>query len=247
MQALGYSINAVLLTEALPFLIICVGFDKSLTLTRSVLLAAYSTAGRARGPSQPAADGDSAGAATVTPGQIQEQIERGVDKCAGGLAKDYLFEIGILAIGVCSGVGQLQEVCLISSFILMFDGVFMFTFYSAVLTLKLDLIRVRSTRSSAQAGAGAAGGVELTRQFPMLDGVAGPVIAVISGLYPFTAGAGSSLAQLRVRILPVASWHSSAAAAAVSMESSSIVIALLSAGVVLSLGVNVYLVLFGSV
>ncbi|KAJ2004820.1 3-hydroxy-3-methylglutaryl-coenzyme A (HMG-CoA) reductase isozyme [Coemansia thaxteri] len=81
----------------------------------------------------------------------------------------------------------------------------------------------------------------------MLDGVAGPVIAVISGLYPFTAGAGSSLAQLRVRILPVASWHSSAAAAAVSMESSSIVIALLSAGVVLSLGVNVYLVLFGSV
>ncbi|KAJ1887893.1 3-hydroxy-3-methylglutaryl-coenzyme A (HMG-CoA) reductase isozyme, partial [Kickxella alabastrina] len=39
---LGYSIDAVLLTEALPFLIICVGFDKSLTLTRSVLLAAYS-------------------------------------------------------------------------------------------------------------------------------------------------------------------------------------------------------------
>ncbi|KAJ2793312.1 3-hydroxy-3-methylglutaryl-coenzyme A (HMG-CoA) reductase isozyme, partial [Coemansia helicoidea] len=73
---------------------------------------------------------------------------------------DYLFEIGILAIGVCSGVPGLCEVCLVSSFILLFDGLFLFTLYTAILTLKLDLIRVRSesklansTSSSAAAAA----------------------------------------------------------------------------------------------
>ncbi|KAJ2077783.1 3-hydroxy-3-methylglutaryl-coenzyme A (HMG-CoA) reductase isozyme [Coemansia sp. RSA 988] len=145
---LGYPINAVLLTEALPFLIICVGFDKSLTLTRSVLLAAYSDREQRRGGSSRRRNGSKTAKAmvettTTTPSQIQGQIARGVDKCAGQLIKDYLFEISILAIGVCSGVPQLHEVCLISSFILLFEGVFMFTFYAAILTLKLDLIRVR--------------------------------------------------------------------------------------------------------
>ncbi|KAJ2808932.1 3-hydroxy-3-methylglutaryl-coenzyme A (HMG-CoA) reductase isozyme [Coemansia guatemalensis] len=147
---LGYPINAVLLTEALPFLIICVGFDKSLTLTRSVLLAAYSDREQRRGGNGGSRRRGGARATkavaettTTTPSQIQGQIARGVDKCAGQLIKDYLFEISILAIGVCSGVPQLHEVCLISSFILLFEGVFMFTFYAAILTLKLDLIRVR--------------------------------------------------------------------------------------------------------
>ncbi|KAJ2793319.1 3-hydroxy-3-methylglutaryl-coenzyme A (HMG-CoA) reductase isozyme, partial [Coemansia furcata] len=104
MHLLGYSINAVLLTEALPFLIICVGFDKSLTLTRSVLLAAYTDR-----PQRAQASGllkrtdSNSSSATVTPAQIQTQIAKGVDKCATGLARDYLFEIGILSIGVCSG------------------------------------------------------------------------------------------------------------------------------------------------
>ncbi|KAJ2345069.1 3-hydroxy-3-methylglutaryl-coenzyme A (HMG-CoA) reductase isozyme, partial [Coemansia sp. RSA 2618] len=138
-HVLGYPINAVLLTEALPFLIICVGFDKSLTLTRSVLLAAYRDRQRSSSNADKRRDSQS-----NTPAQIQAQIARGVDKCAAQLIKDYLFEISILAIGVCSGVPQLHEVCLISSFILMFEGVFMFTLYTAILTLKLDLIRVRS-------------------------------------------------------------------------------------------------------
>ncbi|KAJ2781731.1 3-hydroxy-3-methylglutaryl-coenzyme A (HMG-CoA) reductase isozyme [Coemansia javaensis] len=141
-HVLGCPINVVLLTEALPFLIICVGFDKSLTLTRSVLLAAHTDHSGSAAPSsqqqqQPLP-------ASTTPSQIQAQMARGVDKCAGQLIKDYLFEIGILAIGVGSGVPGLSEVCLVSSFILLFEGVFMFTLYAAVLTLKLDLIRVRS-------------------------------------------------------------------------------------------------------
>ncbi|KAJ2671450.1 3-hydroxy-3-methylglutaryl-coenzyme A (HMG-CoA) reductase isozyme [Coemansia sp. RSA 1085] len=144
-HVLGYPINAVLLTEALPFLIICVGFDKSLTLTRSVLLAAYSDRQR----SNSNAGKRTQDARSNTPAQIQAQIGRGVDKCAMQLIKDYLFEISILAIGVCSGVPQLHEVCLISSFILMFEGVFMFTLYAAILTLKLDLIRVRSEQKLA--------------------------------------------------------------------------------------------------
>ncbi|KAJ1796873.1 3-hydroxy-3-methylglutaryl-coenzyme A (HMG-CoA) reductase isozyme, partial [Coemansia sp. RSA 2399] len=150
MRSLGYSINVVLMTEALPFLIICVGFDKYLTLTRAVLLAAYSDRPQQQQQQKhaPAASitnmpRHSLISTTVTPAQIQSQMARGVDKCAGRLVKDYMFEISILAIGVFAGVPQLHEVSLISSFILMFDAVFMFTLYSAVLTLKLDIIRVR--------------------------------------------------------------------------------------------------------
>ncbi|KAJ2415285.1 3-hydroxy-3-methylglutaryl-coenzyme A (HMG-CoA) reductase isozyme [Coemansia sp. RSA 2530] len=315
MHALGYAINAVLLTEALPFLVICVGFDKSLTLTRAVLLAAYTDRPqRAQGA---AALKRADASATVTPAQIQAQIARGVDKCATRLARDYLFEIGILSVGVCSGVAQLHEVCLISSFILMFDGAFMLTLYAAVLTLKLDLIRVRSQRklaSSQRAGAydddaAVAGGAtpalykkialkalsddeargenrtiralktlvlggfilvsgiessgyvsgafslksllastphaaavqasaaELSR-FPMLDRIAAPLLALVSA---------RASGPMRVRFLPVGSWHIDSAAlasAAESLESSSIVIALLAAAVAVSLGVNVYLALF---
>ncbi|KAJ2733610.1 3-hydroxy-3-methylglutaryl-coenzyme A (HMG-CoA) reductase isozyme [Coemansia sp. BCRC 34962] len=321
MHVLGYSINAVLLTEALPFLIICVGFDKSLTLTRSVLLAAYTDRPqRTQGADLLLKRADNK-SATVTPAQIQTQIAKGVDKCATGLARDYLFEIGILSIGVCSGVAQLHEVCLISSFILMFDGIFMFTLYSAVLTLKLDLIRVRSQRklassqraeaydddatvsggatpalykkialkalsddeargenktirvlktlvlggfilvsgiessgyvsgafslkslfASAPNAASAAmqmqaSAVELSR-FPMLDRIAAPLITLVS------AGVKG---PMRVRFLPVGSWHidnAALASVAESLESSSIVIALLAAAVAVSLGVNVYLALF---
>ncbi|KAJ2831019.1 3-hydroxy-3-methylglutaryl-coenzyme A (HMG-CoA) reductase isozyme [Coemansia sp. 'formosensis'] len=318
MHLLGYSINAVLLTEALPFLIICVGFDKSLTLTRSVLLAAYTDRPqRVQAPGLLKRTDSNSSSATVTPAQIQTQIAKGVDKCATGLARDYLFEIGILSIGVCSGVAQLHEVCLISSFILMFDGVFMFTLYSAVLTLKLDLIRVRSQRKlassqraeeyddaissgatpalykkialkalsddeargenktiralktlvlggfilvsgiessgyvsgafslkslfgSSRAGPAAAmtqAAVELSR-FPVLDRVAAPLLTLLS------AGVKG---PMRVRVLPVGSWYIDSAALATgaeSLESSSIVIALLAAAVAVSLGVNVYLALF---
>ncbi|KAJ2087339.1 3-hydroxy-3-methylglutaryl-coenzyme A (HMG-CoA) reductase isozyme [Coemansia sp. RSA 986] len=143
MRVLGYSINVVLLTEALPFLIICVGFDKYLTLTRAVLLAAYSDRQQQRPDATVADAPPNVLTTTITPAQIQSQMSRGVAKCAGRLIKDYLFEISILAIGVFAGVPQLHEVCLIMSFILMFDAVFMFTLYSAVLTLKLDIIRVR--------------------------------------------------------------------------------------------------------
>ncbi|KAJ2549456.1 3-hydroxy-3-methylglutaryl-coenzyme A (HMG-CoA) reductase isozyme [Coemansia sp. RSA 1933] len=145
MRVLGYSINVVLLTEALPFLIICVGFDKYLTLTRAVLLAAYSDRPGQQQQAEAVANAPRhmLTTMTVTPAQIQSQMARGVDKCAGRLVKDYLFEISILAIGVFAGVPQLHEVSLISSFILMFDAVFMFMLYSAVLTLKLDIIRVR--------------------------------------------------------------------------------------------------------
>ncbi|KAJ1958087.1 3-hydroxy-3-methylglutaryl-coenzyme A (HMG-CoA) reductase isozyme [Linderina pennispora] len=146
-QLLGVKISAVLLTEALPFLIICVGFDKSLTLTRSVLLAAYGDRMNRPVSSGNAESGEAANGGvhtTATPAQIQSQIIRGVDKCASRLVKDYLFEISILAIGVCSRVGQLYEMCVVSSLLLLFDGFFLFTLYTAILTLKLDVIRVRA-------------------------------------------------------------------------------------------------------
>ncbi|KAI8318210.1 hypothetical protein GQ54DRAFT_314701 [Martensiomyces pterosporus] len=151
--------------QALPFLTICVGFDKRLTLTHSVVLAAYnstgsaadshrrgnSTASSAKNGAERANNSQTDTSSSATPSQVQAQIIHGVDKCAGGLIKDYLFEVSILAIGVCSGVPQLREVCLVSSLILLFDGLFMFTLYTAILTLKLGVIRVRSHKKLSSA------------------------------------------------------------------------------------------------
>ncbi|KAJ2158275.1 3-hydroxy-3-methylglutaryl-coenzyme A (HMG-CoA) reductase isozyme [Coemansia sp. RSA 552] len=335
---LGYPINAVLLTEALPFLIICVGFDKSLTLTRSVLLAAYTDRKRSNSHSHSSGSGASAdtrrspspNSSSNTPSQIQAQIARGVDKCAGKLIKDYLFEISILAIGVCSGVPQLHEVCLISSFILLFEGVFMFTLYSAILTLKLDLIRLRSEHKlvrddhdggdeavisksatpaqykqialkalsddearsenksirqlkslvlggfvlvsciessgymlgafslkslfSSTRGDMATGALVEATRFPLLDRIAVPLVTLISDMAPASVAGGSTLAPLRIHILPVASWFidgdsklaagGSVLSTVESLDGSSVLIALLALVAIASLGVNIYLAVF---
>ncbi|KAJ2383001.1 3-hydroxy-3-methylglutaryl-coenzyme A (HMG-CoA) reductase isozyme, partial [Coemansia sp. RSA 2603] len=302
MHVLGYTLDAVLLTEALPFLIICVGFDKSLTLTRSVLLVAYSERQRAPAASASAQQ------------QVQRQIAQGVDRCGGKLVRDYLFEIGVLAVGVCSGVGQLHEVCLTSALILVFEGAFMFTLYAAILTLKLDLIRVRAQRKLASASASASvsddeqlgdaapaqykrialkalsddemrdesktirqlktlvlGGFILVSliesagympgafslrslvggrtsggatavleasRFPQLDRLAAPAVALVARL----ADAGRPLV---VRMLPVASWlDAPQMGVSHELDTSGIVVALLAAAVVASLGANVYLAFY---
>ncbi|CAB5396505.1 unnamed protein product [Rhizophagus irregularis] len=66
-------------------------------------------------------------------------IIMGVTQKAPLIVRNYFIEIGVLFIGAMSGVNGLQEFCFLAAFILLYDCLFLFTFYTAILTLKLEL------------------------------------------------------------------------------------------------------------
>jgi hydroxymethylglutaryl-CoA reductase (NADPH) len=48
-------------------------------------------------------------------------------------------EITVLALGAKSGISGLREFCLLSAILLAYDFISMFTWYTAVLALKLEV------------------------------------------------------------------------------------------------------------
>lgn len=69
-------------------------------------------------------------------------------------------EITVLALGAKSGISGLREFCLLSAILLAYDFIIMFTWYIAVLALKLELLRIReingttAAKGSSQTGTG---------------------------------------------------------------------------------------------
>ncbi len=60
------------------------------------------------------------------------------------IVKDYLIEIAILVAGAASGVqGGLQQFCFLAAWILFFDGILLFSFYAAILCIKLEINRIK--------------------------------------------------------------------------------------------------------
>ncbi|EGF78470.1 hypothetical protein BATDEDRAFT_17340 [Batrachochytrium dendrobatidis JAM81] len=117
----GISLNVFQLFEAIPFFVVSVGFEKPYVLSRAVVKAAN----------------------TESDEPFRDKIWTGVSSVAGSLIADYLIEITILVLGGISGIrGVIGEFCFFAAYILIFDCVFLFTFYVSVLALKLDLKRV---------------------------------------------------------------------------------------------------------
>ncbi|CAG8563729.1 8766_t:CDS:2, partial [Acaulospora morrowiae] len=140
----GVSVNPVLLSEAIPFLVITVGFEKPFALTKAVLTAT---------PSDPNAMSSASGLyqieekkSSAVPYNVRDSVIAGVTKDGPMIVRDYLIEIALLFMGAMSGASGLQEFCFLAGFILLYDCVFLFTFYTAMLTLKLELKRIRETR-----------------------------------------------------------------------------------------------------
>ncbi|RUS33409.1 3-hydroxy-3-methylglutaryl coenzyme A reductase [Jimgerdemannia flammicorona] len=134
---LGGTVNPVLLSEAIPFLVITIGFDRPYTLTKRVL----------QGSSEAASQQTFADAASVQ-SSVHQSVMEAVSAVGGNIARDVFFEILVLLAGAASGVPGLREFCFLSAFLLFYDLVFMFTFYTAVLTLKLELRRIRDINGS---------------------------------------------------------------------------------------------------
>ena len=100
---MGVAINMVLLSEGLPFLVVTIGFEKSIILTKSVLSASYDSKKRSM------LSGTPNGA--LTPSiqshglpSIQDAIRVAVQEAGFEIVRDYAIEIAILAAGAASGI-----------------------------------------------------------------------------------------------------------------------------------------------
>nr|AAO85434.1 HMG-CoA reductase [Aspergillus nidulans] len=126
----GVPINILLLSEGLPFLVTTIGFEKPIILTRAVLSASI--------------DKKRQGSATSTPSSIQDSIQTAIREQGFEIIRDYCIEISILIAGAASGVqGGLRQFCFLAAWILFFDCLLLFTFYTTILCIKLEITRIR--------------------------------------------------------------------------------------------------------
>ncbi|GIJ83908.1 hypothetical protein Asppvi_002739 [Aspergillus pseudoviridinutans] len=125
----GVPSSMILLSECLPILVVIVGFEKPIRLTRAVLHVATES----HTPAKPLARRS-----------IPEAIEVAIKREGWRLVRDYAIEIAILAAGAASRVqGPLPQFCFLAAWILVFDCLLLFTFYVSVLCVKLEVTRIR--------------------------------------------------------------------------------------------------------
>ncbi|EXJ87124.1 hydroxymethylglutaryl-CoA reductase (NADPH) [Capronia epimyces CBS 606.96] len=137
---LGVPVNMVLLSEGLPFLVVTIGFEKSIILTKAVLSASYDTKRRPVTGSANAASS----VAPVMPNSIQEAIQMAVKDTGFEIVRDYAIEIAVLILGAASGIqGGLRQFCFLAAWILAYDCFLLFTFYTTILCIKLEINRIK--------------------------------------------------------------------------------------------------------
>ncbi|KAG9123413.1 3-hydroxy-3-methylglutaryl-coenzyme A (HMG-CoA) reductase isozyme [Ceratobasidium sp. 392] len=145
---LGIPLDPVALTEALPFLVITVGFDKPLRIARAVF--AHPNFTPISGMSSPRRGSlvSSSIKATKTAAEV---VREAVDSVGPGVVRDYAIEIAVLGVGAASGVGGLKEFCALAALILACDCAALFTFYVAILNVMTEVNRIKTLRSSKKA------------------------------------------------------------------------------------------------
>ena len=135
---MGVPISVILLSEGLPFLVVTIGFEKNIVLTRAVL--SHAVEHRRRDAKANKRAEEDASAQSV----IQYAIQAAIKDKGYEILRDYAIEIVILSLGAASGVqGGLQQFCFLAAWILFFDCVLLFTFYTAILSIKLEINRIK--------------------------------------------------------------------------------------------------------
>ncbi|KAF7727102.1 3-hydroxy-3-methylglutaryl-coenzyme A (HMG-CoA) reductase isozyme [Apophysomyces ossiformis] len=130
-HVLSVNVHVNVLAEALPFLVVTIGFERPFKLTKRVLEFSKET--------------------PITRQDIRKTMIRAVDSVALPIARDCFVEIMVLGLGAKSGIPGLREFCLLSTILLTYDFILMFTWYTAVLALKLELRRIREINLSSSA------------------------------------------------------------------------------------------------
>ncbi|KAI4105648.1 MAG: hypothetical protein L6R37_002636 [Teloschistes peruensis] len=135
---LGVPISFVLLSEGLPFLVVTIGFEKPILLTKAVLTASLNPEAGANKPSGKYTQAEG------SPRTIESALHVAVREQGFAIVRDYCIEIAILIAGAASGVqGGLRQFCFLAAWILAFDCVLLFTFYTAILSMKLEINRIK--------------------------------------------------------------------------------------------------------
>ncbi|KAK4052630.1 3-hydroxy-3-methylglutaryl-coenzyme A (HMG-CoA) reductase isozyme [Microbotryomycetes sp. JL221] len=176
---LDISVNPVLLGEALPFLVITVGFEKPFILTKTVFSnpsigpsGSYNsmTTSHSRGNSSPAIrnldlpsserpsfssngfingsnnNNNRLGLRFSPPVPSREIVLSAVSKTGVPIVRDYCIEVAVLVIGAMSRVEGLKEFCQLAALILVFDCVMLMGFYVSVLTVMVEVHRIKVMR-----------------------------------------------------------------------------------------------------
>ncbi len=118
----GLSLSTFELLESIPFIVVAIGFEKPFHLTKSVYQAAETL--KEKEP-------------------FREKIFGAVLDVAPSILMDYFFEFSVLLAGSLAGTdGTVGRICGLAALIISMDAIFLFTFYLAVLSLKLELRRM---------------------------------------------------------------------------------------------------------
>lgn len=128
---LGFSINMLPLSEGIPFLVLTVGFEKHTLFMKTIVSA-----------DQDVKVGMNQKVHSARP--IQGTIGLAIKDKGSGIVRDYFIEIAILAIGAVWGIhGDLRQICFLAAWILFFDCILLFTFYTTILYIKLEITRIK--------------------------------------------------------------------------------------------------------
>ena len=151
-MALRIPIDPVALTEALPFLVCTVGFDKPLRLARAVFLHPHLTVPPAlvpntasdrsgypilRRPSFPPPSLTASSSHSLKPAPMI--ITESLSHVYAPIIRDYVLEIAVLTVGAYSRVGGLREVCALAALILAVDCLLLCTYLAAILGVMVEV------------------------------------------------------------------------------------------------------------
>jgi hydroxymethylglutaryl-CoA reductase (NADPH) len=140
-MALRIPIDPVALTEALPFLVCTVGFDKPLRLARAVFLHPHLTtppvALSSLPPSSLSPNHPNHHALPLKP--AAKILTESLSLTYPPIIRDYILEIAVLVVGANSKVVGLKEVCALAALLLGVDCLLMITYLVGVFGVMIEV------------------------------------------------------------------------------------------------------------
>ncbi|TDL16821.1 hypothetical protein BD410DRAFT_591341 [Rickenella mellea] len=135
----GIRVDAVVLTEALPFIVCAVGFDKPLLLARAVF-----THEDMYFP--PPADGRVRSTTRTNMVPASTVLIEALSQCGNIILRNYALEVLVLTLGASTKIAGLSECCALAAVILTVDCLLLVTFYVAELTIMVEVKRIKYIR-----------------------------------------------------------------------------------------------------
>ncbi|THH30207.1 hypothetical protein EUX98_g3993 [Antrodiella citrinella] len=136
---LNIPLDPVALSEALPFLVCTVGFEKPLRLAREVMKHEHILT------PLPPREGAAGQQQVMKP--AGEVVLEALDRTGNSIVRDYALEIAVLLVGAYSHVGGLKEFCALAAVAMILDCIMLSSFYTAVLTIMVEVRRIKMVRA----------------------------------------------------------------------------------------------------